>query len=179
VTTVAGVGARVAEWATPAGIHCEQASDDGFLLTDVGLEVRWYLNRRKDSFEVSRAERAGQPQLEMRAFTLEDAERFLLSGYGPILRSAVMGGSPYLVVPWQRADLAPGFDLVENAEGPLWAGLYHHGRPRANFRSARNPDDAVMFSHIADASLDDIRNSFLDELGKPLFSVDPSRPTRH
>jgi hypothetical protein len=169
---VIDAGERLAAWLGPLGIHCEELTDDSVVLTGDGREVRWYLQKSGEFFDVSTAERAAEPRLEMRAQSLADAERFLVVVYGALLRDGVMRQSPSLVIPWERDRLAPGFDLVEAPEGPLYATLVQAGRVRAAFRSFNFPDAAVMFSHVADATLIDAKSSYLDEIGKPLFTVE-------
>jgi hypothetical protein len=169
--SVIDVGRRLAVWLAPLGVHCEEPTDGTIVLTGGGREVRWYLQESGEFFEVLTAERAEEPRLEMRTPSLVDAERFLVVVYGPLLRDKVLRQSPSLVVPWERDQLAPGFDLVE-AEGPLYATLVQAGQVRAEFRSFNFPDSAVMFSQVADATVADAQSSYLDELGKPLFTVE-------
>jgi hypothetical protein len=176
--TVADAGQSLAEWLAPVHITCVVYSEDSVLLGNLGFELRWYLEKRAGSYEVSTAERAGDTQLLMRTSSLDDAERFIVSVLGLSLRSRVMPQSPFLVVPSEREDLASGFELVERPEGPLYAAVMQGDVLRAEFSSRTDPFNAVVFSTVADAPVADIKKAFLDELGEPLFQVDLSRRQR-
>jgi len=132
-------------------------NETGFILE--GGAGSWILTKRDrnvDSFVMS-------------ASDIVDVERYLTDIYGRSMRSccrfpAIMGAG---VTP---AGIAPTFSLVEVSPGKV-ALLRQDGSIRAvfdgNMRSSA--DFAVKFSWIADASLEDLRASYRDPDGLPLF----------
>lgn len=167
------VGTRVADWATPLGLGF-LINDDGTagLLHTVGGETRWYLRTNNGEFFVGSGQRAGEEFFEFAATTEDDVERYLVSAVGPSVRAELLPEAPRIAPQVRLEDLAPGFSLVQATDGTPHGVLLEDGRYRARFSSFTTAMYAVRFSQYANASIDEIKASYADEFGKPVFTVD-------
>jgi len=94
-------------------------------------------------------------------------ERFLTAQLGIALRSH--RGLPRVLFPFQPEDAAPGFRFQQLDQG--WATLVRtDGKPIDATFADTSMHPAVRFSYFADADPADIRRSFADPPGSPLFA---------
>jgi len=136
--------------------------DDAWVLANSGGETRLYLRRDSGAFVVTRVDRAEPEGFVMSAPDIVDVERYLTTHMGSTIRSLRRIGLIYR--PLREKFLVPGWTVLVGPDG-YWRLSDPDGRWRVTF----NDDDAVGFSWIADASLEDLRASYLDPGGAPLF----------
>ena len=135
--------------------------------TGKGGEIRYTVSRSDDTFTVARAERAEDDMDLMRTTRAIDVERFLTAQIGIPARSR--RGLPRLLFPFQPEDAAPGFRFQQLDQG--WATLVRtDGNPIDATFADTSMHPAVRFSYFADADPADIRRSFADPSGSPLFA---------
>jgi len=148
-------------WAAMA--HREfRRTADAWVFSDGGSELRDILRVRGGVYELTFSSRMGREVFVMSAPRLEDIERRLTYTFGPSIRAE--RGLPFLYGARKLTDLKPGWAIDRTSS--KWVLLSPNGSRRASFHD----DEAVMFSWVADASLAELRASYLSGDGFPLFS---------
>ena len=145
--------------------------DEAWLLADSGGELRNYLRLSEAGYTLTFAERGGAENFKMAAYDIIDIERYLTDVFGSSIRSR--GGLPYIMpspVPLHASDTAPGYKLEEAGQNRV-ALLNSQGDVRVVMYGDVNTEAStpVCFSWIVDANLADLRASYLDPDGLPLF----------
>ena len=144
---------------------------DAWVLSDPGGELREYLRLSENGYAVTHAERGGAESFRMSAYAVIDIERYLTDILGWDIRSIKrlpdIMPSP---VPLQPGDIAPGYVMEKVGQNRV-ALLNRQGDVRVIMQGDTNIEafSTVAFSWIADASLADLRASYLDPDGLPLF----------
>ena len=113
-------------------------------------------------------------EFEFSSTSMDAVERFLIARLGSEARIREF---PAVLVPSSPGDLAAGFALHHVRDDESCWALVRDGAEVARVR--RGDDDyspAVEFSRMVDADPWELRDSFLDPEGLPLFSVDPLPP---
>ena len=156
---------------------------DAWVLTDFS-DVDFYIRRASDVFVLTKTERGGHERFVMSASNAADVERVLTMSFGFSIRCEMglpfifLKGRPGLV---SVADAAPGFRLeAESGDRVAVVTETREVRARVYGDLGLNSDEAVKFSWIADARLEDLRRSYLDPGGLPLFpgcSIGPAEPS--
>jgi hypothetical protein len=168
---VAEMGVSLAEWARPMGIGPRVVSDDELVLMDGGGELRWYVRNISGHITVGTAQRSDPERLRMSTDDLLDAERYLTVSLGSSMRSVAFPKTHLLRLPWELAGVAEGFDVVPADEGDLPAVVLELGIERARFSNLQTPYEAVPFTIYANITIAGLRESMLDESGKPALSA--------
>ena len=155
------------EWAAGAGYEVFREWESTIVATRNGGEIRYTVSRTGDTFTVLRAERAEDDIPLMRTTRAIDVERYLTAQLGIAVRSR--RELPRLSFPFQPEDAAPGFRFQDIAPG--WATLVRaDGNPIEATFADTSMHPAVRFSFYADADPADVRRSFTDPSGSPLFT---------
>ena len=151
--------------------HTLSVEDGVWRLTDPGAELRYYIRLSEAGYTLTFAERGGDEGFEMSAYDIAVIERYLTDVFGSDIRDSrefpdIMP-SP---LPLQINNIAPGYTLKEVGEARV-ALLNWRGAVRAVMYgdTKTNAFTPVGFSWIVDASLADLRASYLDPDGLPLF----------
>ncbi|WP_345800714.1 Imm61 family immunity protein [Microbacterium sp. AZCO] len=154
-------------WAAEAGYEVFREPDSIVIASVNGGEIRYEVTVAGEVVTVTRAERAEDPAPQLRSTDVLDAERYLTAQLGIDLRSR--RELPRLSFPYEPEDAAPGFHF-EKLDGG-WATLLRSSGeiiPAALKDTSMNP--VVRFSYYVDASTEEIRRSFADPSGAPLFT---------
>jgi hypothetical protein len=171
--SITDVATRVAGWGAPIGLEFRvDETGDSALISTPGGETRWYLRANNAEFFVGTGQRSAEEFFEIATLNEEDAEKYLLSAIGPSVRAELFPESPRIAPKVRLEDLTPGFTLVPVDDGTPHGVLLENGQYRARFSSFTTAMYAVRFSQYANASVDDIKASYADEFGKPVFDVD-------
>ncbi|MCL2455858.1 MAG: TNT antitoxin family protein [Micrococcales bacterium] len=149
------------EYAKSAG-YKPYETDGEWSLENSGGETRIYLRQNSGMFVLTRADRAESESYIMSAPDATDIERYLTIRMGSSIRSSRRLG--FIFTPWNVTDLAPGWVAVVGLDG-RWRLTGPDKCDRAVFYD----DAAVEFSWFSNVSLADIRSSYLDPDGAPLF----------
>ncbi|MCL2454927.1 MAG: TNT antitoxin family protein [Micrococcales bacterium] len=135
---------------------------DGWVLVSGGGEIRDYLRRVSGVFVLTNAQRAEPEQFVMSAPDILDVERYLTDDMGSSIRSR--RHLWFVYTPRDEKDMAPGWTAVVDSDGNR-----HLSDPDGRARAVVYGRNATWFSWLADVPLADIRNSYLDPNGAPLF----------
>lgn len=163
------------EWAAAAGYEVFR-EPGATIVASAGGEIRYTATREGDVITLFRSERAEDDAPVMRSTDPLDIDRYLTAQLGVAVRSR--RGLPRLSFPFEPGDTAPGLRFEELPDG--WSTLVREGGTRiaAQFRDT-SMHPAVRFSLYADADVAEVRRSFADPSGAPLFAAQPdgARPT--
>jgi hypothetical protein len=167
------VATRLTEWAAPLNLAfgLDESGTYAHIFTPGG-EVNWFLRTNNGEYFVGSRQRAAEEFFEIATLTEEDAEKYLVSAVGPSVRSLTLPQSPRIAPRVGLDQLAPGFSFVPVEDGTPHGVLLENGQYRARFSSFTTAMYAVRFSQYANATVDDIKASYADEFGKPVFDVD-------
>jgi hypothetical protein len=157
------VATRLTEWAAPLNLAfgLDESGTYAHIFTPGG-EVNWFLRTNNGEYFVGSRQRAAE----------EFFEKYLVSAVGPSVRSLTLPQSPRIAPRVALDQLAPGFSFVPVEDGTPHGVLLENGQYRARFSSFATAMYAVRFSQYANATVDDIKASYADEFGKPVFDVD-------
>ena len=155
------------EWAAAAGYEVFR-EPDATIVASAGGEIRYTSRRDGDVITLSRAERAEDDAPVMRSTDPLDIDRYLTAQLGVAVRSR--RGLPRLSFPYEPRDTAQGLRFEALPDG--WATLVRADGTRipAEFRDT-SMHPAVRFSLYADADVSEVRRSFADPSGAPLFAA--------
>jgi len=145
--------------------------DDVWVVTDLG-ETTYYVHHDGSSYTLNETQCSHNEDFLMSGEDIADAERYLTRLMGSPIRS--LRDLPFIRHAWKPSDIRPGWSAVKSY--PHWVLRDPHGRERAAFYDS---DSAVLFSWIAGMNVDDIRASYLDPDGLPLFPgcwIGPVKP---
>jgi hypothetical protein len=159
-------------WAAMAGYSLtpEDRSGAALFWSNPGGETRFYIRSpAKGVYIVSSAQRASAEQFELYGTSMKVIERFLFGIFGADVRALRMLAR--LVTSTKDGQLAPGFSLDEpDAEGFACLrdlnGLAAKAQGRVNSIST-----LTKLSHLLCSTLPEIRASFEDPEGRPLFAI--------
>jgi len=153
------------QWAALAG-NTLSLYKDIWVLADNGGELCYYL-RSTDMHTITQVERGGSEVFIMSAMSILDIERYFTVLFGGDIRSGRR---------LRRISCTTGLDtLYSHCKTPLvkksrLALVDPYGQTRGYFPAPiGRADDVIWFSWILDASLEDLRASYLDPDGLPLF----------
>lgn len=154
-------------WIKNAGYGVASEGDE-ISVTNQGGEIRYNINVRNDLFCLDRAERAEDPEFTLSSRGTSDIERYLSVQIGGDMRQLM--GAPRILFPFREDEVAPGYRLISFKDG--LSGLACSGGRALDvrFRDLDYVHPAVQYSYYADAALIDIRRSYSDRHGKPLFA---------
>lgn len=171
--TIEDVATRVAQWASPLNLEfgIDETGTYAHIFTPGG-ETNWFLRTNNGEYFVGTRQRAAEEYFEIATLTEEDAEKYLTAAVGPAVRSIGLPEAPRISPAVRSDEMAPGFTLVPVDDGTPHGILLENGQYRARFSSYKTAMYAVRFSQYANASVDEIKASYADEFGKPVFSVD-------
>lgn len=171
--SVEAVASGIVEWAEPLGLgYLINDAGDSALIYTPGGETRWYLRAINGEFFVGTAQRSAEEQFEVATASEDHIAKYLLNAVGPSVRAELLPQAPRIAPQVRLEDLAPGFTLLPANDGSPHGLLLENGEYRARFSSYTTAMYAVRFSQYANASVDDIKASYSDEFGKPVFTVD-------
>ena len=164
-------------WAAMAGYRLtpEDQSGGAVFSTDPGGEIRFFLRRSaKDVYIVSSAQRASAEQYELYGTSMKTIERYLFGIFGSDVRSRRL--LPRLIIPTEQGHLAPGYSLDESDDDGFTClrdpnGLVAKARGRVTSTST-----LTKLSHLLSAALPDVRTSYEDPDGRPLFATHEKDP---
>jgi len=144
--------------------------DDVWVVTDHG-ETTYYVHHDDSSYTLNETQCSHNEDFLMSGKDAADVERYLTWLMGSPIRS--LRGLPFMYHAWKPSDIRPGWSAAKSDSH--WVLHDPHG-DRATFHDC---DDAVLYSWIADASTEDVRASYLDPNGSPLFPgcwIGPEKP---
>lgn len=171
--SIKAIASRLVEWAAPLQLgYVMDDTGDIALLSTPGGETRWYLRTNNGEFFVGSAQRSAEEFFEIATTTEDDAERYLLNAVGPSVRAELLPQAPRVAPQVRLDEMTDSFTLVPAEDGTPHGVLLENGQYRARFSSFTTAMYAVRFSQYANASIDDIKASYADEFGKPVFAVD-------
>jgi hypothetical protein len=177
MTQVLSVSEAIVEWAEIAGFKTKQGTEtaDGRVEFTAGLgEYRKLVGIEGDSWIiVNDSDRLGPEYVVFAASELEATERYLLDTFGRTIRSRRK--LPRIPLPMTAEGVADGFELEpRDLRGEERLALVDSDARVVAF-SRGDPTIAVFelvrLSHLMSASVEDIKASFLDPNGSPLFSL--------
>ena len=159
---------KLLEWATMAHYGELSFKDSAWVLGET--ETRWWLRSAGGLYTLTKNDRGGEERFIMEAADIEDVERYLITLFGFGIRSdhglRMISGTG--VVP---EGVNPAYHLREVAWAKVAVINTITNQTRVIIRGGlgTSASDATEFSWIADASLEDLRASYLDPDGLPLF----------
>jgi len=154
------------EWAKRAEYDLTRA-DGAWLFASPGGELRDYLRKLDGLWTLTHAERGGWEHFTMAAAEMADVERYLTVDYGDAIRSGRR--LPMIWTAFEIEMVCPGYQITVPEKGKL-ALSKADGGVRIICAGGRNSAmRAVEFSWVADVSMDELRASYLDPDGLPLF----------
>lgn len=148
----------------------EDNSGAALFWTDPGGEIRFYIrSSAKDVYIVSSAQRASAEQFELYGTSMKTIERYLFGIFGSDVRSRRLLSR--LIVPTKQGQLAPGYSLDEpDAEG-FTCLRDSNGLVAKAQGIVTSISTLTKLSHLLSATLTDIRASYENPEGRPLFAV--------
>jgi len=152
------------DWASLAGYQLI-AKNNECLVTDFG-ETSYDIRSSDGMYSLTSRQRSVE-QFLMSSIDVVDSERFLTALLGDDIRAC--RHLPRISYAAQLTDICPDCQIVDEGENRLILvdGL---GQNRAIFRSPIDiADDVIWFSWILDAPLENLRASYLNPNGRPLF----------
>ena len=180
---VVAAGERVLDWVAP--LEDEEGSYDekygGFHLADQGHETCWLIRSKDGVYSLSRMSRGNGWHVKLTSPLLDDVERYLVASFGPQLRRRVLPTSPPVSAtrPWDpEAGWGPvddAFILQAHESGFRLQSLGGGGRSEIRVICFTSEDEAISFSRYGGRSVEDLKASFLDGLGRPLLPVESAK----
>lgn len=170
------VSEEIVSWAEMAGYGIKQGTetDDGRVMFTAGLgEIRKFVDREVDGWiTVKDSDRLGPEYTVFAAFHTEVIERYFLDVCGRTIRSERK--LPRLRIPMTSDRIAEGFVLAPKGfRGEERLALQASDGGGVIAFSRRDPIiatfDLVRLSYLLRASTEDIKASFLNTSGSPLF----------
>lgn len=153
------------EWAAVAG-YALNPDNEAWVFHTPGWGQRFYL-RSTDALTLTYAERGDSEQSLISASSIIDIERFLTVLFGDDIRSN--RHLDRISCASKPTELCPTCQTFTDENNKLTL-VDAYGQVRAFFLAPLSlSDDVIWFSWILDASLDDLRASFLAPDGLPLF----------
>jgi len=160
------------QWASKVGFTLSLKDDEVWVLADLGGEIRFCLHFAHEIYTLTQAQRAESERFVMSGRNITDIERYLTMGFGFSLRS--MKKLPFIFLngrpgPATIEDAALGYQIQQLSPGRI--SLADSNSIRVVFfgNVPCEVRDAVEFSWIADATLEDLCASYLNPDGLPLF----------
>jgi hypothetical protein len=181
---VVAAGERLLDWVAP--LEDEEGSYDekydGFHLADQGHETCWLIRSKDGVYSLSRMSRGSGWHVKLTSPLLDDVERYLVASFGPQLRRKVLPSSPPVSAtrPWDpEAGWGPvgdGFTLQTHENGFRLQLLGDDAKGERRVIRFTSEDEAISFSRYGGGSVEELKASFLDELGHPLLPVERTNP---
>ena len=171
--TAPTVSKGLIEWASKAGYAFTREDDSGAAIfwSNPGGEIRYYLRTdRGGGITLTSAERGSAEQFEIFTCSVNAMERYLLPIIGIDLRSKK--GLRRIKTPRTIEEVAEGYRVGE-ADSEGYRNLYFpSGEVAARSRGRTNSIPTLTeLSHFLQASEADLRNSYEDPDGRPLFET--------
>ena len=161
------------EWARRASYDLTPSDASGAALfwSVPGGETRLYIRETSDGSNVlTRSERGGAEQFVLSAPTLCPIERYLWGLFGADIRSVL--GLPRIDIPSEITDLAQGYELSELGAASQRTLRRADGEAVAVARGRTlSVWTLVELSRLLSASVEDLKASYEDSSGRPLFHV--------
>lgn len=171
--TAPRISSELAEWARLNGFILTPESSSGAALfaSEHGGEVRYYLRAAPGGgYILTSAERASSEQFEFYTKLMPVMERHLMASFGWLYRSEHQ--LPRLTTFRTQDDLAPGYTIVAGEREGSFELLDRSGALTARAHGKVTSISAFAeLSHLLEASLSDIRRSYENSNGSPLFSI--------
>ncbi len=159
-TTTQTLSAEFIGWAEQAG-RTLAFHDEAWFLTDSVGELYDIIRWADDRFVLARVDRNSEPAFMMSAADITDIEKHLTCHYGADIRLA--NNHPFIYYAWERHGIKPGWKV--HSFPSQWI-LFN---PDGHFQAVFAGKLAIRYSWIADLPIGDIRDSYLDRDGLPLF----------
>ena len=137
-----------------------EATGDSWTVTDHG-ETTYHVRLDDAEYVLTETPMYFKEHFLMAAKEVVDCERYLTWLMGASIRD--LQGLRFIYSARKPEDINPGWSVSKS--GRAWILWDATGNQRCTF----NGDRAIMFSWIADAQLEDLRASYLDPDGLPLF----------
>ncbi|PRY68838.1 immunity protein 61 of polymorphic toxin system [Glaciihabitans tibetensis] len=171
--TLRDVATRIVEWAAPLKLAfgLDDTGTYAHIFTPGG-ETNWFLRTNNGEFFVGTRNRASEEFFDIATLTEDDMEKYLVSAVSPSVRAEQLPEVPRLAPHVRLEEITPGFTLVPVDDGSPHGILLENGQYRARFSSFKTAMHAVRFSQYANATVEEIKASYADEFGKPIFTVD-------
>ena len=165
------VSTRLIEWGNRAGYAFTPESDSGAAIfwSEPGGEIRYYLRADPSGgITLTSAERASSEQFELFTSSMDAMERYLIPLMGIDYRSRA--GLPRVKTPRKPEEVAAGY-RIGDADSDGYRNLYSpSGELAARARGRVNSIPTLTeLSHFMLASESDLRTSYEDPDGLPLF----------
>lgn len=156
-------------WIRLGGMDITKGSqrDDGRTVIWTGAgETRYFIHATDGWYVVTSSDRMGPESYEFAAGSMAVVEKYLYVAFGQSVRGDDL---PYIRVPFQRNELRPGYGVGARD----FAGRERHTLLDSNGKTVAITaiDRLVELSHYLNASVDEIKASYLAPDGKPLFTV--------
>ena len=146
---------------------------DTVVVASPGGEIRFlYRVDRAGVFSVARAERAESERPVLWSNASLVPERYLTAEIGDEVRSKL--GLPQIVLPLDDDSVPPSIRIIPGSAHVLELVGTLDGT-LGQFSERGYPEPIVQYSHYANASLSELRASFLDSNGAPVFSHQTKR----
>lgn len=163
------LSSELVDWARQAGYSLSLDSDTATFWTDPGGETRVYIRRdSKGWIMVTSADRGGEERFELSAVDTDVAERYLWKFFGTVVRANLH--LPWLEVPTEASDRAPGYAIEEREDGFAYLSDPRGkiiAKGRGGFMGIAM---LVWLSRLVSAPASDIKATYEDEKGRPVFS---------
>jgi hypothetical protein len=169
------VSTRLEEWARRGGWRLSEAEDGRPMFWKEGGQLQHLIGRNGDGwFVITHLDRSGPEHLVLAAPSIETIERYFFGDLGSSVREHLE--LPDVREPLSRDEIAPGFTLgTRTFEGVADRMALIDSGGAVVAVSSRDvwtgTDRLVRLSMYVTATIDDIVASFLDPVGKPLFSL--------
>jgi hypothetical protein len=161
-------------WARQAKFELTPSADStgaAIFWSAPGGETRFHIREGDDGWTtLQRSERGGPKQFVLATSTIASMERYLWGLFGVDVRS--MRGLPRIDTPSEISDLAPGYTLRELDAENQRTLLDAAGEAVALARERRlSLWTLVERSHLLSASVENIKLSYENPPGEPLFHL--------
>jgi hypothetical protein len=171
------ISGALIDWASNAGMSYSIFESDGAAcFANAGGEYRYYIRESADSgwYTVTKASRNDPEWLVFSASDLAGVEKYFWASFGADIRT--VQGLPRVEFPTESEDIAHGFSVKLSGQGEsvLVDGA---GKPviRAGGDDITDIFLLVMMSYCLSASVADLKSSFTDPQGRPIFPIRPER----
>lgn len=169
---VVDLGEELLRWTCLAGYEVSDTHDGRVIFFNAGGELRIYLERLESGWiRVTTAERAGNESWLMEAANSEVLEKWLTVYLGGTVRGLLLREG-MVVMPGRFGEVRGGFHIRRITETTTGSRreISFNGRSLAVFGGYQEGNyEAVQFSRYWERSNCEIRDSFLDPTGRPLF----------
>lgn len=170
--TAPGVSQHLTEWAELAGYAFTPLDHSGAALfwSDPGGEIRFYVRAGSDGLTLTKSERAAPEQFELFARSLEVIERYLLGVFGWEIRARLHLAR--FKTPRTMGGIAGQYQ-IKDADPEGVKRLLDEGGETIAMARGKVTGVAILveLSHLLASPIDEIKISYQDVEGKPIFQT--------